>query len=144
MKEHGKTAVSACLAGQRCRYDGGSSPSGESFADCIFVCPECLGGLPTPREPAEIVGGDGRDVLNGRARVMDRQGRDVTAAFVQGAEKALAEMQKCGVTHAVLKGKSPSCGTAVIYDGSFKGTMRKGKGVFAELLERNGITTEER
>ena len=75
---------------------------------------------------------------------MDRQGRDVTAAFVQGAEKALAEMQKCGVTHAVLKGKSPSCGTAVIYDGSFSGTMRKGKGVFAELLERNGITTEER
>ena len=142
--------ISACLLGCACRYDGKSKPHplAQELARqglAVPVCPEQLGGLPTPREPAEIVGGDGRDVLNGRARVMDRQGRDVTAAFVQGAEKALAEMQKCGVTHAVLKGKSPSCGTAVIYDGSFSGTLKPGNGVFAQKLVNEGIPvyTEE-
>lgn len=145
-----KLAVSACLLGQPCRYDGGSKPDETVCArakaqGALAVCPECLGGLPIPRLPSEIVGGDGEDVLNGRARVVNREGRDVTAAFLKGAEKTLALCLAAGVKFAVLKARSPSCGVGTIYDGSFSGQCRPGLGVTAALLKRHGvaITTEE-
>ncbi len=139
-----KLAVSACLLGRPCRYDGGSKAHGAVQAlaereEALPLCPECLGGLKIPREPSEIVGGDGADVLAGRARVISRAGTDVTEAFIQGARVALAQCQKAGIEEAVLKARSPSCGSGSIYDGSFCGKTRPGWGVAAALLRENGI-----
>ncbi|MEA3339346.1 MAG: DUF523 domain-containing protein, partial [Chloroflexota bacterium] len=103
------------------------------------ICPEAAGGLPTPRPPAEIVGGDGNDVLDGRARVLTAAGEDVTAAYVRGAECALAVAQRYGVAGAILKQRSPSCGSGCIYDGAHTGKLRAGQGVTAALLRRYGI-----
>lgn len=145
-----KLAVSACLLGEPCRYNG-EGKLDEAVREraaaegALPICPEVLGGLPTPRLPSEIIGGDGEDVLNGTARVVDKEGRDVTAAFIKGAEEALALCQKAGVQEAVLKARSPSCGVGTIYDGSFTGRRRPGLGVAAALLLRHGIalSTEE-
>jgi len=98
-----------------------------------------LSGLPTPRPPAEIQGGDGRDVLEGRARVVNIEGKDVTAEFLAGAQKALRIAQRRGIKEAVLKARSPSCGVGQIYDGSFSGRLREGDGVTTALLKRGGI-----
>lgn len=141
--------VSACLAGIPCRYDGSSSPDPEiqglvARGMAIPICPEVAGGLPTPRPPAEISGGDGRDVLEGKARVIRRDGTDVTQAFLDGAFKALSLAQKLGAKKAILKALSPSCGVKYIYDGSFTGTLREGMGVTAALLREKGIELEER
>ena len=136
--------VSACLAGCECRFDGTSNLVG-TVADlaergaAVLVCPEEEGGLPTPRPPAEIVGGDGHDVLAGRARVVTRQGADVTDAYVAGARRALATAQDAGVRKAILKSRSPSCGRGQIYDGSFSRTSQAGDGVTAALLKQHGI-----
>lgn len=143
-----KRAVSACLLGKPCRYDGGSKPHAtvaQSLGDALPVCPECLGGLPIPRAPSEIQGGDGADVLAGRARVMSRDGQDVTEAFLKGAKAALQLCREAGVQEAVLKARSPSCGVGAIYDGGFSGHCRPGDGVTAALLRANGIRvrTEE-
>lgn len=142
-------AVSACLAGRACRYDGASRPDAEIVAlleqgRAICICPECLGGLPTPRTPAEIVGGDGADVLMGRARVMSRDGRDVSAAFLRGAREALAMVRTQGIERAVLKARSPSCGAGEIYDGTFSGGLRIGDGVTAALFKAEGIEVQAR
>ncbi|HLV59896.1 MAG TPA: DUF523 domain-containing protein, partial [Fredinandcohnia sp.] len=104
----------------------------------VPLCPEVAGGLPVPRPPAEIQGGDGRDVLAGRARVATREG-DVTAFFLAGAEAALAAARAHGVVAAVLKERSPSCGVRQVYDGSFSGQRRSGMGVTAARLEAAGI-----
>lgn len=130
--------------GHKCRYDGGSKPNTEVIKllkanDFVGICPECLGGLEIPRPPAEISGGDGEDVLNGRARVKDLCGRDVTEQFLQGAYAALEIARAAGAMTALLKSKSPSCGAGEIYDGSFTGTLREGDGVAAALLKREGI-----
>lgn len=145
-----KLAVSACLLGEPCRYNGTGKldeaiTARARAAGALALCPEVLGGLSTPRQPSEIVGGDGEDVLQGRAKVVDREGRDVTAAFIKGAEEALALCQSAGVEEAVLKARSPSCGAGTIYDGSFCGQCRPGWGVTAALLRRHGIvlSTEE-
>lgn len=142
-------AVSGCLAGLNCRYDGGSKPSEDIVelvrrGEAVCICPEAMGGLDIPRPPAEIVGGDGADVLSGRARVVDSAGRDVTAEFIAGAEAALAECRRHGVTEAILKQNSPSCGCGRIYDGSFSGRLRPGRGVTAALLAANGISIRGR
>jgi uncharacterized protein YbbK (DUF523 family) len=135
--------VSACLAGCHCRYDGGTIQ--EDHLDllkngkAIPVCPEQLGGLSTPRNPAEIVGGDGFDVLDGKARVIDNQGNDVTKEFLSGAQQALQLAKKVGATSAILKENSPSCGSSFRYDGSFSGKKVKGMGVTAALFTRHGI-----
>ncbi|HEV3471657.1 MAG TPA: DUF523 domain-containing protein [Actinomycetota bacterium] len=136
--------VSACLAGCACRFDG--SPDTEDalarlVADggAVMVCPEEEGGLATPRSPAEIVGGDGHDVLAGRAKVVTDRGEDVTDAYLEGARIALAAARAAGARTAVLKARSPSCGKGVIYDGSFSGTRREGDGVTVALLKQNGI-----
>lgn len=139
--------VSSCLSGVPCRYDGKAKEherikllveSGEAIA----VCPECLGGLPTPRTPSEIVGGDGADVLCGRARVMTSDGRDVTEAFLRGAEAVAEIARKNGIEHAILKADSPSCGCGRIYDGSFTGAKCSGDGVAAARLRQCGIRVE--
>lgn len=141
--------VSACLAGIPCRYDGSTLPDPEiqglvARGIAIPICPEAAGGLPTPRPPAEISGGDGQDVLEGRARVVRQDGTDVTEAFLKGALSALSLAQKLGVKKAILKAHSPSCGVNFIYDGSFTGTLKEGMGVTAAILRREGIELEER
>ena len=136
--------VSACLVGIPCRYDGGSCPHDRLQAlaaqgDVLPICPEVSGGLPTPRPPAEIRGGDGGDVLEGRAQVVNIKGKDVTAEFLAGAEKALRIAQRWSIKEAVLKARSPSCGVGQIHDGSFSGRLVEGDGVTAALLKREGI-----
>ncbi|MCZ6676474.1 MAG: DUF523 domain-containing protein [Candidatus Poribacteria bacterium] len=139
-----KVIVSACLIGVKCRYNGldskieqVASRFGES--ELIPICPEQMGGLPTPRPPAEVVGGDGDDVLDGKARVITADGEDKTEAFLRGAYRALKIAQAHGATHAILKSKSPSCGCGQIYDGSFAGNLTDGDGVTAALFRRHGI-----
>ncbi|MCL2525723.1 MAG: DUF523 domain-containing protein [Coriobacteriia bacterium] len=141
-----KIIVSSCLLGKCCRYDGRDSLSpllveelDEMCEPYLDVCPEVLGGLSTPRSRAEIVGGCGKEVLAGTAKVLTQDGLDVTNAFVAGAMDVLRLCKKRGVRTAFLKAKSPSCGAGQIYDGSFTGTLRDGNGVTAELLIQNGI-----
>ena len=133
--------VSKCLAGAPCRYDGGDNlvPELRDLAEsgrAVAVCPEVLGGLPTPRTPSERLS-DGR--------VISRGGADVTDAFLLGAQRAMAICRAYGCGGAVLKARSPSCGRDVIYDGSFTSTRVAGNGVFAQLLLDAGIPvlTEE-
>ena len=140
-----KVVISACLLGVRCRYDGGDSRNQTAMRhkktyQLIPVCPEESGGLPTPRPPAEIVGGDGNDVLDGTAKVMTDDGTDVTEAFLKGAHHALEVAQSNDATHVILKARSPSCGCGDIYDGTFSGTLTSGDGVTTALLKRHGIT----
>lgn len=127
--------VSACLLGCPCRYDGAAKADPRVLAlmerhTLIPVCPEQLGGLPTPRLPSERREGG----------VFDRGGKDVTFQYRQGAEEVLRLARLYGCTHAVLKERSPSCGSGQIYDGSFSHVLVPGSGVAAELLAQNGIT----
>lgn len=136
--------VSACLAGCECRFDGSSTRAAAvtrlvAEGRAVLVCPEEDGGLGTPRPPAEIVGGDGNDVLAGTARVVTRAGVDVTAAYLEGARKALEAARESGATTAILKARSPSCGTGTIFDGTFTRTQAPGDGVTAALLASEGI-----
>jgi len=136
--------ISSCLAGLPTRYDGRGSFRQEVAAllaagKAVPACPEQLGGLATPRRPAEIVGGNGEDVLDGRAKVMTDDGDDVTLEFVRGAEHTLSLARTVGAKYAVLKEASPSCGGLHIYDGTHSGTKRPGFGVTAALLRRHGI-----
>lgn len=142
--------VSACLCGMDTKYNGSNNLNEEVLelvgeGKAIPVCPEQLGGMPTPRAPHEICGGTGTEVLDGKAKVLTKEGIDGTEQFLKGAYETLKIAQKCGAKVAVLKAKSPSCGHGKIYDGSFSGSKREGNGVTAELLERNGIKvyTEE-
>lgn len=126
--------ISACLLGTRCRYDGASKgqPLVKALAErhtLVPVCPEQLGGLPTPRPPAERQGGT----------VRTRSGIDVTDQYRRGAEETLRLCRLLGCEAAVLKERSPSCGRGQIYDGTFSGTLTAGDGVTAELLTANGI-----
>lgn len=140
----GPVLVSACLAGVRCRYDGEACADPEVVrlvreGRALPVCPEQLGGLSTPRSAAEVRGGDGQDVLAGRARVVTREGQDVTDAFLRGARETLRLARLAGSQRAILKARSPSCGLGQIRDGSFQGGLRQGDGVAAALLKREGI-----
>ena len=142
--------ISACLLGVKCRYDGGSKQSDDlaelaAGGAVIPVCPEQLGGLPTPRNPCEISMGTGADVLDGKCRVISNAHTDVTDHLLTGAKETLKLAKACGVKKAILKARSPSCGSGQIYDGSFSGHIIDGNGVTAELLSRNGIKvfTEE-
>ncbi|MBM4045616.1 MAG: DUF523 domain-containing protein [Planctomycetes bacterium] len=133
--------VSACLVGVRSRYDGRAATDRKLLARLkgqaiVPVCPEQLGGLPTPRRPAQIKGGDGRDVLAGRARVVRCDGTDVTRQFIRGAREAARLAKRLGVKAAYLKSKSPSCGVGCIRSGK---KLVKGDGVCAALLRREGV-----
>lgn len=138
--------ISACLAGDRVRYDGRQTPLAAEILKkwsrkglLVKVCPEVSGGLAIPRPPAQILGGNGLDVLKGKARVVDINGHDVTRFFIQGAEYALSLAEKWNIKTAILKGKSPSCGVYHIYDGSFSGTLVPGFGVTTAILQANQI-----
>src|SRR4030067_1598562 len=133
--------VSACLTGALCRYDGGHRLDEKVLRlsmedEHVPLCPEQMGGLTTPRQPSEIIGGDGDDVLDGRARVVDAEGKDVTAQFIKGAKEGLAIAKRIDVKKAVMKEKSPSCGVHRIYRN---GILVSGKGVLTALLLREGI-----
>lgn len=138
--------ISACLLGQPVRYDGEAKTLEHAELDALVAagrvlayCPEVGGGLPVPREPAEIVGGDGFAVIDGRARVMTRDGTDVSRFFIDGARRALALCREQDIRLAVLTEKSPSCGSGEIYDGSFSRRRLPGQGVTTALLERAGV-----
>lgn len=129
-----KLFISACLLGCSCRYDGQSKPHPDALAlteyyTLIPFCPECYGGLPTPRPPAEIRG----------ESVCTKDGTDVTAQYRRGAELALAMYRLTGCGGAILKEKSPSCGCGRIYDGTHTGTLTDGNGVTAAMFLENGI-----
>ena len=135
-----KPAASACLCGHKVRYDGGDCAAQNALPELVLlICPEVMGGLPTPRAPAEIVGGDGHDVWAGSACVLDAHGVDVTEAFKQGAILALQRLQAAHIDTVYLKSKSPSCGQGQIYDGSFSGQLREGDGVSTALFKQYGI-----
>lgn len=139
--------VSACLAGQPCRYDGRAKPDPGIIAmveegRAIPVCAEVLGGLPTPRPAAEIYGGDGRDVLAGRAHVRTAQGLDVSAHFIAGAREVARIAHEVGAQQAILQERSPSCGAGKVYDGTHSGTLVDGQGVLAALLREEGLDVQ--
>ena len=136
--------VSACLSGEKCRYDCGTKENAAvrdlvSRGRAVAVCPELLAGFGLPRPASEISGGNGADVLAGKARVLDMKGKDITVEFVDGCRKAAERGFKEGVRLAVLKEKSAACGTKKIYDGSFKGRLVRGPGILCALLEAAGI-----
>lgn len=129
-----KVLVSACLLGECFKYDGGSNRNGAVIAflagnEAVPVCPEVLGGLPTPRVPSEIVDG----------QVVAEDGRNVDAQFRAGAAEALRTALEEGVQLAVLQPRSPSCGVHEVYDGTFSGRIVAGRGVFAQMLVESGI-----
>ncbi|WP_313738355.1 DUF523 domain-containing protein [Pseudomonas sp.] len=140
-----KVLVSACLLGRPVRYDGRASghpdllQRWEAEGRVVPLCPEVAGGLPTPRPAAEIAGGQGGRVLDGQARVVTQAADDLTAAFLAGAQRTLALVRQHGITLAVLKAGSPSCGNRLTYDGSFSGVKVSGEGVTAALLRREGV-----
>ena len=140
----GPVLVSACLAGRACRYDGTGALADVvarlvSEGRAVLVCPEDDGGLGTPRPPAEIRGGDGADVIAGRAAVVTSEGIDVTEQYLKGARRALEAARRTGATAAILKARSPSCGAGAVYDGTFSKALQAGDGVTAALLRSEGI-----
>lgn len=129
-----KIAVSACLLGENCKYNGENNYSFSLVKilenhQVIPICPEVMGGLPTPRTPAEVVNGV----------VLTKEGRSVDAEFKKGAEIALDLVKKYGADLVVLQSRSPSCGVGVIYDGSFNGKLIEGNGIFVKALNKEGI-----
>lgn len=136
--------VSSCLAGLEVRYNGTHCLNNKIMKlieenKAITVCPELLGGLSTPREPAEIIGGNGEDVLDGIAKVIEKSGRDVTELYIKGAYITLKKAIDVNATVVVLKEYSPSCGSSMIYNGEFIGEKIAGNGVTAALLKRKGL-----
>ncbi len=126
--------VSACLLGICCRYDGKikANEKVKSLSQkeiLIPVCPEQLGGRPTPRKPVEIL----------NSRVLEKDGTDHTEEFIKGAEETLKIAKLNNIKKAVLKSNSPSCGFGKVYDGTFSKTLTNGNGIAAELLDKNGI-----
>ncbi len=143
-----KILISACLTGDPVRYDGAAKTSANPHlarwlaeGRLIPYCPEVAGGLPTPRLPAEIeAGASSKQVLAGKALILDSSGGDVTRAFLDGARATLALAQQHACAHAVLTDGSPSCGTSYIYAGRFDGRRMAGMGVTAALLQSHGIS----
>ena len=140
-----KILISACLAGERVRYDGKTVPIADRIkrwqaqGRLISVCPEVSGGLGIPRPPAEITGGTALDVLDRTAVVTDTRGNDVTDAFIRGAAIALDIARTHAVEVALFKEKSPSCGVHRVYNGRFSSDLVPGSGVTVARLKRNGI-----
>ena len=132
-------AVSACLCGVDCKYNGGNNFNESIYelfkeGKAVLICPEQLGGLETPRSPAEIIKSE-----KGIVRVVNKEGIDVTKEFERGAKSALEIVKEKGCDIAILKAKSPSCGLGKIYDGTFTGKIVEGNGVTAQLFLENGI-----
>jgi uncharacterized protein YbbK (DUF523 family) len=137
--------ISACLVGERTRYDSGAfdpDPVVAAWLEqgmLVPFCPEVAGGLPTPRPRAEISSGSGEDVLAGTARVRSEPGEDLSAGFLSGARACLAAAQQNRISLALLKEGSPSCGSSRIADGTFAGRRKQGQGVTAALLQSANI-----
>ncbi|RKL67347.1 hypothetical protein CR203_08205 [Salipaludibacillus neizhouensis] len=136
--------VSSCLAGLQIRNNGTHSLNNTikelvEANKAVTICPELLGGFSTPREPAEIIGGEGDDVLAGKGRVIDRSGNDVSDLYIKGAYATLEKAKEINAEIVVLKENSPSCGSSTIYNGEFAGKKIVGNGVTSALLKRNGI-----
>lgn len=136
--------VSSCLAGLDVRYNGTNCLNDKISKlveenKAITICPELLGGFSTPREPAEIIGGNGEDVLDGNAKVVDKSGKDVTQLYIKGAYSTLEQAIELNATLVVLKENSPSCGSSTIYNGEFTEKKIMGMGVTSSLLKRNGL-----
>jgi len=140
-------AISSCITGIKCRYNAKGSYNSSVVEGIrgtyIAVCPELLAGFGTPRAACEIIGGSGEDVLNGTARIVDKNGMDITEPMVRGAESALQTCLENGITKAYLQSKSPTCGCGKIYDGSFSSTLKPGNGIFTALLKQHGIEVIE-
>lgn len=147
-----RIAVSACLLGEACRYDGRSKPCtrvqelvGLGY-DLFPVCPEVAGGLPTPRTPCEIVQAPWMESEKAHTAderswtILDASGADRTAAYARGAQAELARAKEAGCKLAILKAKSPSCGSGEVYDGTFSGTLMPGWGIAAATFRDAGIT----
>lgn len=139
MKNIPKIVVSACLAGIKCKYNGGDNLIPQicemvENGTAVAICPETLGGLPIPRVPSEI-----SVQPDGSRKVIDRNGRDITANFEKGAQKSLDIAREVHADTVILKQRSPSCGCGQIYDGSFSGKIIEGNGFTAEVLIKNGI-----
>lgn len=135
-----KVAVSACLLGVRCRFDGRSKPSMEvqcflEDRECqvVKICPEVMGGLSIPHPPHE------QCAVDGQIRVVDDEGNDHTEAFEAGARAACSLVCDSGCTHAILKAKSPSCGVGEVYDGTFSGVLVPGDGIATKMLKEAGV-----
>ena len=135
--------VSACLLGLRTRFDGkkllDSGPLNIPLKKIIPFCPEQLGGLSTPRFPAEIINGRGEDVLEGKAHVINTKGENITESYIRGARESLYLARLYKAEGIYLKDGSPSCGSCYIYDGTFSGRRQPGRGVTAALLKQEGI-----
>ncbi|SCK16067.1 DUF523 domain-containing protein [Vogesella sp. LIG4] len=147
MNQRPTLLVSACLLGQPVRYDGHSKGLPVTLRETlaaryrlVVICPEVAGGLPTPRPPAELAGGDGHAVLRQAATVRTAAGGDVSAEFIAGAQLALQLAQEQHCRLALLKANSPSCGNLQHYSGRFDGQLVEGQGVTAALLSAHGIT----
>ena len=130
--------VSACLVGINCKYSGGNNYNEKVFnlvkeGKAIPICPEQLGGLQTPRNPAEI------RVINGAEYVIDKDGNDVTEQFRKGAEEVISLAKKIDVKKIILQPRSPSCGVRKIYSGNFDGKLIDGNGILAKLCMKNNI-----
>ena len=145
-EEHHETLlVSACLGTVNSRYDGTHryEPRIEELSqhyNLVFVCPEVLGGLPTPRTPAETSPGySATDVLDGNALVVTKDGTNVTDEYLGGADRSLDIANAVGGRKALMMERSPSCGVHTIYDGTYSGTLKEGRGVATALLDRDGI-----
>ena len=133
-----RVLVSACLLGYNCKYNGKNNLNSKIVEllkthEVIPVCPEMFGGLSCPRIPCEKVGG----------RILDKEGNDCTKQFIKGAEEALNIAKEKQVDFAILQKRSPSCGNSVIYDGTFKGNLIAGNGVFAQKLQSLNIPIME-
>ena len=135
--------VSACLAGINCKYNGGNNYNEEIFqmvkrGEAIPICAEQLGGLTTPRTPAEI------RIIDGKRRVINKNGEDVTEQFEKGAREVVELALKLGINKAILQTRSPSCGVGKIYSGNFDGQLIDGNGILSQMLIENGIEVENR
>ena len=136
--------ISSCLMGKNCRYDGDNCQQLDLIElfeeeEILDVCPELEGGLSIPRSPAEIFGGDGYDVLEGRAEVVSADGREITGSYLIGIRNILSSIDLMSVEMAILKSLSPACGPGQIYSGEFEGKLKNGDGVLAAFLKRAEI-----
>lgn len=136
--------ISACLAGINCTFHGKDNLNDKikRLADSgrtIALCPEVFALPGVLRENIELSGGDGNDILDGKARAVSSSDRDVTKPLIAGAYKVLEVVKRYDIREAILKSNSPTCGVGRIYDGTFSNTLKNGDGVLAALLKRNGI-----
>lgn len=141
-----KILVSSCLLGRQVRYDGSCKLVGHPIllrwleeGRIVSICPEITAGFPTPRPPAEMTTGSGEEILRGEGCVVEQTGADVTGLYIKGAVAALELARQNGCEHAVLTDGSPSCGSSLVHDGSFRGRTVSGNGVTASYLKQAGI-----